>query len=91
MIHPQETAQMWRSRDPSMRDCGCSSHNGLLTAKGLAEAAQREDVAGAVLAGPLAVLQLDRVRSVSGLPPDEIHWPPDALIDQQYRRFHNGS
>ena len=25
-----------------MRDCGCSSHNGFLTAKGFAEAAQRE-------------------------------------------------
>ncbi len=72
-----------------MHDCGCTSHGGFLTAKGLAEAAQRELEFGAVDAGRVSGY-LDRVGSVSGSHPDDTHWD-DALIDEQDRRFHNGS
>jgi len=58
--------------------CKCLSHNGFLTRTGyrvVAEAEQR---------------YLDRVGSVSASTEVELHWPPDALIEEQYRRFHNG-
>jgi len=35
-------------------------------------------------------LYLDKVGSVSGSPPPELHWD-DALIEEQDRRFHHGS
>ena len=80
-----------------MTDCRCHSHNGLLTAKGLVETAQR----GVDRAHELAVmgidrgesqLYLDKVRSVSGVRRDEILpiFPDDSQIDEQYRRFLNG-
>ena len=71
--------------------CGCRSHGSFLTAKGLEEAAQREadrqwDVDMALTLG-----YLDKVGSVSGMPLEELHWPPDAFLEEQHRRFHNGS
>ncbi len=75
-----------------MSECGCLSHNGFLTERGYAELAERE------LEWPEAVdmstrcLYLDKVGSVSGTRRDEdtIIFD-DELLDQQYRRFHNGS
>ncbi len=49
-----------------MADCGCRSHNGLLTAKGLAEAAQREACRQGV-DGMAARRYLDKSGSVSAL------------------------
>ena len=65
------------------------SRNGFLTAKGLAEAEQRS------LEG-LAVCDVhpyvDKVGSVSALRRDETFLEfDDALIEEQYRRFLNGS
>ncbi len=76
-----------------MSRCGCSSHGGFLTAKGLVEAAQRDAFAHL---DPLGVdassyqLYLDKVGSVSASMGPLIHWD-DGLIDQQYRRFLSGS
>ena len=71
--------------------CSCLSHNGFLTAKGLAEAAQREHES-LELAGVVATRYLDSMVSVSGLEQERnpLVWD-DQLLDQQYRRFHNGS
>ena len=72
--------------------CRCSSHNGLLTAKGLAEAAQREDTFDGGLAVGTCGLYLDLEGSVSGLRRDEeYHVFHDELIEEQYRRFLSGS
>ncbi len=49
-----------------MTDCGCRSHNGFLTSKGLEEAALRERES-LELAGAVARRYLDRVGSVSAL------------------------
>ena len=74
--------------------CECLSHNGLLTAKGLVEAAQREDALGI---GPWVdddecYLYLDLPISVSGLRRDETHHVfDDRVLDEQYRRFHDDS
>ena len=71
--------------------CSCSSHGTFLTAKGLEEAAQRFSLEGLAPRGE--VDYLDKVASVSAL--DEDEGCPDAwddrLLDQQYRRFLNGS
>ena len=69
--------------------CDCRSHNGFLTAKGLAEAAQQTSLEGLA---PRGVPEyVDRVGSVSGLELErEVH-VSDEIIDQQYRRFLNGS
>ncbi len=65
------------------------ARNGFLTAKGLAEAAQRGGDRPEVDAMETA-LYLDKVGSVSGsVLPDLIF--DDAVIDQQYRRFLSGS
>ena len=69
--------------------CSCHCHNGFLTAKGLAEAAQR-DAVGPELAGVVAKRYLDRVGSVSGSDLIDLHWD-DAVIEEQHRRFINGS
>jgi len=72
-----------------MRDCSCHSHNGLLTAKGRAAAAQRLSLEGLVPRGELEYV--DRVDSVSALAEAEgAHVFDDELIDEQYRRFLNG-
>ena len=70
------------------------ARNGFLTAKGLEEAEQRS------LEG-LDVLEVDRrhfrhyldkVGSVSGLELErDLFVHDDAYLDEQYRRFHNGS
>jgi len=70
-----------------MTECGCSSHGGFLTAKGLKEAAQRELGFTEVLAVDESLLYLDKVVSVSGARRDETHWPADEVIDEQHRRF----
>ena len=69
------------------RTCGCHSHNGLLLSpEGLA---QRGDAAPGVDAMELP-RYIDRVGSVSGSLPPGLRWD-DELIEEQYRRFHNGS
>ena len=72
--------------------CDCSAHGTFLTAKGLREAAQREvDVHG--VDNMWAIGYLDKVGSVSALT-DDGHvsaWPTDVEVEEQYRRFHNGS
>ena len=73
--------------------CNCFAHNGFLTAKGLEEAAQRENVR---LLGCYHVdddpgmYYLDKVGSVSG---SDLMVPifDDSVLEDQYRRFHNGS
>ena len=74
-----------------MTDCDCSSHNGFLTAKGLKEAAQQYSLEGLAPRGELGYL--DKVGSVSGLEleRDLYAFCHDSFIDEQYRRFHNGS
>ena len=69
--------------------CDCSAHNSFLTAKGLAEAALRRGDT-LELAGAVATRYLDKVGSVSGSDLVELHWD-DALIENQYRRFLDGS
>ena len=74
-------------------NCSCSAHGSFLTAKGLAEAEQRR--AGSVEIPGVDMGQLslyfDKVGSVSGSPSPEVHWECDHLLEEQYRRFHNGS
>ncbi len=72
--------------------CKCLSHNGFLTRRGLAEAAQREvDCYG--VDAMWAIDYVDCSVSVSGLRRDEDPYAhiPDQLLDEQARRFHNGS
>jgi len=69
--------------------CGCTSHNGFLTDLGYAQVAQRELERHGVDSMDM-VEYLDKVGSVSGSPMRDLHWD-DALIEEQYRRFHNGS
>ena len=70
------------------RNCGCHSHNGfVLSPEGLA---QREfDLPG--VAAMATKRYLDKVGSVSGLELERNITVSDALIDQQYRRFLDGS
>ena len=44
-----------------------------------------------VLAGDGSILHLDRVRRVTAVTPPESHWPPDAYLQEQHRRFLSGS
>jgi len=68
--------------------CGCSAHNGFLTAKGLEEAAQRLSLEGLAPRGELEYVDIPL--SVSALRRDEIKMIfDDAVIDEQHRRFHN--
>ena len=74
-----------------MADSGHYSRNGFLTRLGLAEAAQRERQLYGV-DDMESFPYIDKVGSVSGLRRDEdYHVLDDQLLDQQYRRFHNGS
>jgi len=70
-------------------DCRCHSHNGFrLSPEGLAQ----RDLLGPELAGVVAQRYLDKVVSVSGLRRDETdHVFDDLIVDEQYRRFLNGS
>ena len=72
--------------------CDCRSHNGFLTGKGLAETAQRS-LEGLEVDGMASSRYLDKVGSVSGLELERDLFVdvPETLIDQQYRRFINGS
>ncbi len=67
------------------RSCGCHSHNGFrLSPEGLAQQTSLEGLT------PMSEADsIDSPVSVSALPvsPD---WN-DALIEEQYRRFHSGS
>ena len=74
-----------------MRPCGCSSHNGFLTAKGLGETAQREvDCYG--VDAMWASGYLDKVGSVSAMVEgeDDCEYDPDH-IELNRRLIHNGS
>ena len=68
--------------------CGCSSHNGFLTAKGLAETAQLEFLRAQGLTRSDKGVRLDMVGSVSGLRRDEEpHVWDDEVLEEQYQRF----
>ena len=73
-----------------MKGCDCRAHNGFLTVRGYAENAQREDALPRV--DDMDMFEyLDCSVSVSGLRRDEDFLVfDDQVIDQQYRRFHNG-
>ena len=65
------------------------ARNGFLTAKGLEEAVQRElELQGVADMG--VSRYLDSRVSVSASELKDLHWD-DALINEQYRRFLNGS
>jgi len=74
--------------------CLCRSHGSFLTAKGLEEAAQRELVFAAGCAMGLTpdvhAVRLDKSGSVSASEPMSFIFDDDVL-EEQYRRFHNGS
>ena len=74
-----------------MSDCSCRSHGSFLTAKGLEEAEQRRGDTfefDGVDKRQLS-LYLDSTVSVRGLRRDEALC--DYQLDEQYRRFLNGS
>jgi len=74
--------------------CGCYSHDGFLTVRGYAEVAQRErqlylfPETGLTQDGKC--VRLDKSSRVTASSPVELHWD-DEVIEEQYRRFHNGS
>jgi len=70
--------------------CDCSSHNGFLTAKGLAEAAQRKGALSETIDMFEDLCYLDKVGSVSALAEAEGSWPSDEQLENQYQRFLNG-
>ena len=67
--------------------------NGFLTAKGLKEAAKRERQFSLGVDMDAGLCYLDNEGSVSGLRRDEDMYAlvSDTKIDEQARRFHNGS
>ncbi len=68
-------------------DCGCYSHNGFLTAKGLAETAQRELEIHVEPEGHTRVSGTGK-GSVGGARRDEeTLWPTEDLLDEQHRRY----
>jgi len=72
-----------------MRKCVCYSHNGFrLSPEGLAPREQRSK---GLTAREFAAI-VDTVGSVSALVEGEdVYIQDDLFIDEQYRRFHNGS
>jgi len=76
-------------------NCGCLSHNGFLTRRGYAVVAQRDVGIGDNLELGLTrdglCSRLDKSGSVSALVEVEGHTFDDRLIDEQHRRFLNGS
>ncbi len=74
------------------RICGCHSHGGfVLSPEGLAQREQQLDAFRSVgLTRVDAVSYLDKVGSVSASSEPEIIFN-DSIIEEQYRRFHNGS
>jgi len=76
-----------------MTDCTCHSHNGFSLGPGGPPpgAAQREAALDA-LDDVTKTFYLDKVGSVSGLELErDFHVFDDVILDEQYRRFHNGS
>ena len=75
-----------------MNDCRCHSHNGfrLSPSRSMEGLAQREMFSSDVLTRSDEVVTLDKVGSVSGSILSVSHWD-DAVINEQYRRFLNGS
>ncbi len=73
-----------------MTDCSCLSHDGFLTVRGYEDAQRRRESAEALAVDPRQ-LYLDIPGSVSASGPCDLHWPPDALIEEQHRRFLDGS
>jgi len=88
LVKKRRTREVRFSRVATVTGCSCRSHGTFLTAKGLEEAAQRRRFLG--VDTPVGECELDRVVSVSGLEPLEIIFD-DALIEQQHRRFLNGT
>ena len=75
-----------------MRDCGCHSHNGFQLSRSDEGLAQRKLISAGDLTRSDDGVTLDRSGSVSGLRRDEMMLDfDDELIDNQYRRFLNGS
>ena len=79
-----------------MSESGHFSRNGFLTNRGYAEVAQRnsfmDNFYGVGLTQDDLAVNLDKVVSVSALVEVEgSHVFDEKLIDEQYRRFHNGS
>jgi len=74
-----------------MRKCGCHSHNGFqleIEDQLDLELAQRVSLEGLT---PMSdCVSVDRLGSVSASEHLESHWDDD-VIEEQYRRFHNGS
>ena len=74
-----------------VKTSGHYARNGFLTSRGLREVAQRSRSEYS-LDGMAEKLHLDKVGSVSALAEAEaLHVFDDDVIDQQYRRFLNGS
>jgi len=71
-----------------MTKCRCLSHNGFLTERGYAELAQRNSLEGLAPLG--GTEYVDSRVSVSALVEGEDVFDHE-LLDQQYRRFLNGS
>jgi len=69
-------------------NCECLSHDGFLTGRGLRLVS---DVGHSELAHWSDMCYLDRVGSVSASTGPSVHWPAVAYLDQQHRRFLNGS
>ena len=69
--------------------CRCHSHNGFLTVRGY-EDAQRELELDEGLAVEKISVYIDKVGSVSASQFLVSIWD-DQVIEEQYRRFHNGS
>ncbi len=74
-----------------MTDCGCVSHSGFLTKAGYALVAQREGALYETVDMFARLREVDSRVSVSGMRRDEIRWPCDHVLDEQHRRFLNGS
>ena len=65
--------------------CGCRSHNGFLTAKGLAETAQLELMSAEGLTRSVQCVSVDIPGSVSGLRRDEINVEYDQMSESDLR------
>ena len=74
------------------RRCGCHSHGGfILSPEGLAQRERQLDVFRSVpLTEDAGSVTLDIVGSVSASELPELVFD-DALLEEQHRRFHNGS
>ncbi len=75
-----------------MSDCGCFAHDGFQLRSDLirSDLAQRTSLEGLAPLGDH--VYIDKVGSVSGLELErDLFVHDDEYLDQQYRRFHNGS